>query len=271
MIGAVVYRLQAENSAWLPMVHGRFMHAAFFAALRDLSPELSGYVHDEMNSKPFTVSELELPLQKLPREGRGWRVKQGTEFFWRVTALQDTLLQALFALPAGYELLAGGLRLQLMEIIADPERHADSGIIDENDLIAGCLQAEDIREITFEFWSPVSFRFFDKDYPWPLPGYVFASIADKWSQNQMPVELNREEIREEAGSLFPMEWEGRSRRVFFAANRGVLGFEGRFTYDLQALPVERRQLYLMLAQYAVFSGVGRMTAQGMGQTRIIYR
>ena len=36
MIGAVVYKLRAENSARLPIVNGRFMHAAFFKILNDV-------------------------------------------------------------------------------------------------------------------------------------------------------------------------------------------------------------------------------------------
>lgn len=272
MIGAVVYRLRAENSAWLPLTHGRFMHAAFFAALHELSPELSAYVHDHMNSKPFTVSELILPRQKIKKDANAWKIYPGTILHWRVTGLNEMMLQAMSAIPSGYGIQVGKLQLSVEKVLMGPSEHQEAGVLDEDELIAHCLEVPDIQEITFRFLSPVSFRYFEQDYPWPLPEYVFASLADKWNQNRMPFQLERDEIRQEAKNFLPGEWRGQSRRIFFTPSRGVLAFEGSFSYGLpQAMPLERRQMYLMLAQYAVFAGVGRMTAQGMGQTRIMYR
>ena len=271
MIGAAVYRLRAEQSAWLPVVHGRLMHAAFFAALRELSPELSGYVHDQMNLKPFTVSELRLPQQRLRQEHGRWQIPAGTILRWRVTGLTEMMVQAIAAIPPGYQLQAGGLQLVVECMSMDPGEEADSGALGEDDLIAACLAVPKVDEITFRFLSPVSFRVDDRDYPWPLPAYVFASLADKWNQAGLPGNLDKTAIHAEAETIRPLVWQGQSQRVYFAHDRGVLAFTGTFTYDLRSLVPERQQLFLLLAQFAVFAGVGRLTGQGFGQTRITYR
>lgn len=59
MLGAIVYILQAKESGWLPDFTGRVMHGVLFRQLQQYSPALAEYVHDKMETKPFTVSALE--------------------------------------------------------------------------------------------------------------------------------------------------------------------------------------------------------------------
>ncbi len=270
MIGAAVYRLRAEKSARLTEMHGRLMHAAFFAALQKLSPELSRFVHDEMNVKPFTVSRLrsEGPLR---RDRNGWQVEAGQTFLWRVTALHELLVRALFSLEVGTELMAGGLPLTVQQVMMGAEENRDAGVMDEHELIAACLSVPRVREITFRFLSPVSFRTGTHDYPCPLASYVFGSLADKWTQAGLSGSFDKRQVHEEAEIVRPLVWHGEAKRYFMAEHRGLLGFTGEFTYALEDLEVERQRAFLILAQFAVFSGVGRYTGQGFGETRVTYR
>ena len=72
-------------------------------------------------------------------------------------------------------------------------------------------------------------------------------------------------------AMAPLEWQGTSRRIYFGRDRGAMAFAGIFAYSLHELPDDRKRLFLMLAQFAVFSGTGRLTAQGFGQTRMEWR
>ena len=58
MIGAIVYQLRAEQAAWLPIVHGRFMHAAFFAALPDQIKQRRMAPAQDPESKPVAAEIL---------------------------------------------------------------------------------------------------------------------------------------------------------------------------------------------------------------------
>lgn len=267
MIGAVLYRLRAMNSCLLPLHSGRLMHGAFFQMLRDFSPEVSAVVHEEMNIKPFTVSELN-PQEKLRRKGNFYQVRQGDLFYWRITALNDVVLRVVLEARAGRRIRAGRLDLQLESLVADGSH--DTGVVDEEELVSGAFSVEDFREICFDFVSPVSFRVNNKDYPMPRPELVFSSLADKWTQAGMPGAVDRAVIRELAQNIYPQRWEGRTERVFFDANRGMLSFRGHFAYDLSDVPKEEKPIFLMLSQFAAFSGTGRLTGQGMGQTRAAY-
>ena len=145
MIGVVVYRLRAENSARLPLFHGRLLHGAIFSLLREYSEVLTDFIHNEMNSKPFTVSLLTTDRERDTR-AKDFLVEKGGGYYLRLTALHDHVLEAL-----------------------------------------------------------------------------------------------------------------------------LLAFTGRFSYLLTELETGAQTLLLMLAQFSVFAGVGRLTAQGFGRTRVEFK
>lgn len=267
MIGAVVYRLRAEGAARVPVFHGRWLHGLFFKIMEEYSPELSAYVHEALTVKPFTVSLLK---QRQEKEEGGYRaVAKGEALRWRVTALQEDILQAALHVRTGDILQAGPLALRVEEVKADGTE--DSGVVDEMELVGAALSAGRIAELRLRFLSPVAFRRGDKDYPTPDPVFIFSSLADKWQQAAMPVEMDRAWIRDAAAKALLAEWHGGSRRVYFGGDRGMLAFSGRFSYDVTALDEEEQHALLLLAQFANLSGVGRLTGQGFGETRAVYR
>ena len=259
MIGAIHYNLRAIKSARLPLINGRLMHAAFFKILHEVSPELEHFVHEKMNIKPFTVSFLD-PIDELEIfEGR-WNVRRGDKFFWRVTGLNEEILHAALAVEEGSVIQAGNLILTVESI--------DSLVISEEDFILNVKEMAPVAEIKFEFVTPVSFRIDDYDAPFPRPELIFASIADKWSQAQMPAEIDKKFIRELAENIRLTEWNGQCKRFYFAHDRGTLAFLGKFRYDLKNLGVDRKKVFMLLAKFAEYSGTGRLSGQGFGQTRV---
>lgn len=259
MIGEVHYKLRAEKSARLPLINGRLMHAAFFKILHEVSPELEVYIHEKMNIKPFTVSFLD-PIDELENfEGR-WTVRRGNEFFWRVTGLNEEILNAALAVYEGAMIQVGSLLLTVEDV--------ESRVISEEDFILSVKKMSPAAEIKFEFVTPVSFRIDDYDAPLPRPELIFASLADKWTQSQMPAVVDKKFIRELAEKIRLTEWQGRSKRFYFASDRGTLAFFGKFLYDLRNLSGDIRKVFMLLAKFAGYSGVGRLSGQGFGQTRV---
>ena len=163
------------------------------------------------------------------------------------------------------------LQLRLRRVIADSGERDDVGVLNETELIGACLAEESVRSVEFRFLTPVAFRVDQGDYPLPVPALVFSSLADKWTAAELPAAIDRNEIRADAERVRPISWRGETRRVFFGRDRSVTGFVGRFAYDISALPRDVQRAFLLLAQFAVFSGTGRLTAQGLGQTRTTYR
>lgn len=267
MIGAVVYKLRAENSAPLSPINGRLMHAAFFKILNDYSPTLGSFVHNEQNLKPFTVSFLEA-AQGFSDDGERRLIRRGEKFFWRVTGLSKEILQTALSVSVGYKIQAGGLSLRVEKIICDGDIRADSGVVPIEDFIFGVKQASPAKEIRFDFVSPVSFRIDDFDAPYPRSELIFASLADKWTQSYMPVTVDKKIIRELAAQIRLTQWSGACQKFYFGRDRGTLAFVGRFLYSVEATDIDLARVFMLLAKFGEFAGVGRLTGQGFGQTRV---
>lgn len=260
MIGAVVYELRAENSARLPKINGRLMHAAFFKILNEFSPALGDFVHGEMNIKPFTVSFLE-PAEKIPCMSGNWQVSRGERFFWRVTGLNAEILRAAMSVPEDYKIRAGALTLSVKELFC-------GDVMPIEEFLSRAKNFPPVKEICFDFVSPVSFRIDDFDAPYPRAELIFASLADKWTQAQMPAACDKKIIHELAAQIRLTQWRGESRKFYLAHNRGALAFLGKFFYNVEALSDDVQRVFILLAKFGEFAGVGRLTGQGFGQTRI---
>lgn len=271
MIGAITWELETMADARLEGFAGRLLHAAFFRLLASISPALSKTVHDEMSTKPFSLS----PLLASARERacicrkEPFFVQRGTRFLWRTSLLHPLLLQALLQIPIGTPLQVGHVPMRIASLHADGT--LESGILEPEELIATAIAQEEAHEITLRFDSPVCFRRDSFDYPLPEPMLIFFSLADKWQQSEMPLPLDRATVKELAAHIYPTDWSGRTQRVYFNRNSGLSGFTGFYTFSLRELKPSARCLFLLLAQFAAFSGTGRMTTQGFGKTRCRWR
>lgn len=275
MLASIMYKLTAQNSVSIPAFHGRKLHAVFFSIVDNFSEEMAEALHDTRQFKPFTLSQL----QPIPRgnnthgfritKSRGrefYQIRQGDEFYWRINLLVEDLIQAVIEVPLGTEFQLDRLSLKLDKIICDGSH--DTGVLEIEELMAGAFSANHVSKVEFNFTSPVAFRSFDDDYAFPTPELIFGSLADKWNSIGMPVTFDKDSVKETAALLLPQEWEGKSEKVYFAADRGALSFRGKFNFSMKRLADEEREAVIMLASLAPFAGVGRLTGQGFGQTRI---
>ena len=269
MIGAVVYILRAENEALLSTDNGRYMHAAFLRLLERSAPELTQLLHDEQYHKPFSVSGLRACSGSLKSNPQ--RVMAGELFEWRIAALHEVILQHALSVQRGQRIKAGGLQLTVQEVIADGEQNPRSGVVDEEMLLSACLSVTRVNEMRFRFLSPTTFRTGQSDWPWPAPELIFSSLTAKWEGAGLPGKFDQEFIHEAARILVPLDWSGKTRRVRFDRDRWTLCFTGDFSYDASGLDDDQTGALLCLAQFGVFSGVGRMTTQGLGEVEVTYR
>ena len=267
MLGAIIYRLKAKNTGTLVEFHGKLLHGALFSVLKEIDPEASQRIHDKVSTKIFSSGLLEPEEAQMNK--REMTILSGKVYRWRVAALNEEMLNLLLAIRKGMEIRIGRNIMVFEEIVADGRYN--TGVVEDDWLIAGALGINNARAITFHFLTPATFRRENMDYPFPLPELIFGSLARKWRDNGMPVDLDPEEVKEIAWSVKPFVWEGRSVMGYSAKKQGITGFIGKFTYSLDDVSNEWRQIFLMLAQYADFAGVGRITGQGFGRVVTSWR
>ncbi|MEJ5311895.1 MAG: CRISPR system precrRNA processing endoribonuclease RAMP protein Cas6 [Anaerolineae bacterium] len=124
---------------------------------------------------------------------------------------------------------------------------------------------------TFVLASPTAFRSQGQTQPFPLPGLFFGSLVKRWNAFA-PVALPEEGVKRYAEEMVVISrfslrsapgWErGQGER------RGLrIGSIGKIAYS--ALNRDRYWLAVLglLAEFALYSGVGAQTTMGMGQVR----
>jgi CRISPR-associated endoribonuclease Cas6 len=277
MLVSIVLTLTPEMPAALPLELGRAVQAETLARLGQADPALAEAIHAGDGPKPLTCSGLvaaePAPEPRHPTESVA--VRPGSRYFVRVTGLVEPVSQALFAglverPPARWTL--HGQPFRVLEAICDAARDGWTGQASCESLAAAALQRGDRlpHTVTLEFVSPTAFKSLEMQMPVPLPGLVFGSLTERWntfSTVALDPDLRRFANERVAISRYWLE----SKPV--PAKNGALriGGVGQVTYT--ALDDDRYALAALniLADFALYSGVGVQTATGMGQCRRVSR
>ncbi len=292
-----LFRLAPVRDTTLPANQGRQIHAAFLDLIHQSDPKLSEALHDMNERKPFSVSMLEGGRN----DGRTIWLREGEPCWLRFTLMGRRMFGAL-----NQGLLAARqprLRIQQAElaltaVLTTTGAHPWSGSTTVDELAA---QARSEREITLQFHTPTSFewkRRKKKSRQLELsPSFVFANLADKWMKmgcdealdlagwaNKLAVLGEVAIVRPDGGQANTVD----ALRGIFDAYLGVsrmrdinthelryhgepfIGTTGTMTYEVfgqSELAQEVAHVANVLADAALFFGVGSKTTHGMGQTR----
>lgn len=267
LVGSVVIKMLANSKARLPVSHGRLLHAALLNLVRERDPKLSECMHDS-NINNFSVSLLKVAA---PIVNFAYEIKEGTAVYWRVGAIGDRLLELLWELPQGMEVRVGAVNFNVSTVFRTEKNTASLSCIDTDILEHNIMQLPELHSITIDFVAPTTFSGPQGDIIFPMPKLIFASLADKWNAFSENTKFNVKYIKEVSEYLYLTKWEGRSCRYNLSPIHTVMSFVGSFTYSLKALPEEYQKIFLLLLEFAVYTGVGRYTGQGMGKIEISYK
>ena len=267
-IGRIIYKMQAVKAGSVPEFNGKLIHGAVFHILKSHSAELADTLHDETRQKPFTVSPLRL-FGGSRKDKRNWqiRVAEGQEAEICITAFSEALLDVFLAQPIGEAIAIGRTEFRLQEICQTPEQHSEAILLTKEEFMES-MPPKGPELVTLRFDTPTTFRIEHSDYPFPEPKLVWSSLAMKWNQADMPEPVDFDTCRALSEQVVPWKWKGETVRLKLNNAIAVTGFKGTFTYSLYNLSEEQRRLFYRLACFAEFAGVGRLTAQGMGQMRL---
>jgi CRISPR-associated endoribonuclease Cas6 len=268
MLISLILILVSEQEVTLPAYVGRANYAATLGLLRRLDGALSERVHQDDGPKPVTCSNV---LNVRP-DGGELHIHAGQETHVRITGLTEEVSAALVAgflddRPGQWELDRASFRV--VDVVCDPQRHRWTGRASYEELAATqLLQGEPQRQAMLEFASPTAFKSKEMTMPIPLPGLVFGSLVERWNAFS-PIVLSPEMRRfgEEMVAISRFRLVSQAVEQKNAALR--VGAMGEATY--RSLGGDRYWLGVMqmLADFALYSGVGVQTATGMGQVRRI--
>lgn len=260
---SIIVKMQAENEFILPASHGRLLHAAFLNYIRSVDSDFAQKMHD-YTSKMFSLGMLQ--LQYVPKNGQFY-IRKGDIIYWRIGCIGEVLMNIIGKLSKGYIFRVGKGNLKVVDVSFDD---TVSKVVTFEELCAMGENMNHAERLAIEFKSATTFRYYDYDYPFPKPELVFGSLAEQWNKYSVSTVFDVEKVKNIACMyLIPDNWHGETKRIDFGKNRSLTGFTGKFTYRLNLLPYEYRAIFITLAYFAYFVGIGRLNAQGCGQIDIL--
>lgn len=224
----------------LPPTLGRAIHAQCFHWLSKADPALAEKLHGSENF-PFTLvlKPGSSPLQK----------------FLRIGVLQQDLLAPLLW-GMSHDM---GTEITLTQVACRLGKWID---IKQSTHFSQLTQIPPKKVIGLEFLSPTSFKQKQTIQPFPLPELVFSSLLRRWNLFTPP-----------PFQIPLMEWQGLvsaydlKTAALKMKGGAEIGAKGWICYEFP--DPEQAQIATRLAHFAEFAGVGRKTAMGMGQTRLL--
>lgn len=254
-------------------LEGRHMHALFLSMLSSFDPELGTRLHAETLDKAFTLSPLQFHTLRAVQSHHVRAIPPETPCWWRISLLDDRLFGHLTPLwlnlnpKRAWHL--GSANLLVTSVL---------GTVQSTQSWARALsykelyeQASDTaRHIDLRFYTPTSFRQGEYDMPMPAPAPVFASLINRW-QKYSGIEL-ADNLKEVAyAHVFPCAFNLRTEMVPDRRSK-FIGCVGEASYqilgDVESIHVKQLNV---LADFAMFCGVGRKTPMGMGMVQRVRR
>ncbi|MEI2578773.1 CRISPR system precrRNA processing endoribonuclease RAMP protein Cas6 [Scytonema sp. PRP1] len=250
---SVVVELAAADAGDIPPTLSRALHALVLKWLALGNSEAASIVHASQNS-PLSISGL-----------LGNRRPSGTQigdyFYFRIGILDGSLIEPLlrgFEQSETQTLILADFPFVLRNMYAIPGTHRLAGAADYG-LLSHPPQV--LTDIELHFLSPTSFKQNQGVQTFPLPELVFNSLHRRWNAFAPP-----------QYQLAPMEWNALvsaydlKTHALKLEGGAEIGTQGWVRYRFHE--VEAAKMATILANFAFFSGVGRKTSMGMGQTQL---
>lgn len=250
-----------------PATFGRAAHAQLLDAVEYADSALAAQLHAGSGPRPFTASDL---IGYSPRHGlspeRAYRLR-----FTALTASVAATLQAAAEagpLRPGETLRLDDIALQIEANTADSAAQPWAASTTYEALSAPWLlgKVQPADRLMLQFVSPTTFKSGGHHVPVPLPAWVFGSLLERWNAFA-PVALPAE-VRRYAEECLALSGYRLGTRMVPTKEGGLrAGATGVARYA--ALNRDRYWLSLinLLADFALFAGVGAGTSMGLGQCR----
>ncbi len=195
-------------------------------------------------------------------------ISAGTPCWWRISLLDDTLFgkltQLWLNLNPQHPWHLGPADLHLTSILGTPQSTQPwANAISYAQLYE--QSSDSNRQIDFSFCTPTASRQRQYDCALPTRELVFNSLIKRWNQYS-GIELSKTLVEPIFPSYFDIRTEivADSRSKFIGCV-GAMNF--RILGDVEPLVIKQINA---LADFALYSGVGRKTTMGMGMMRRLH-
>jgi CRISPR-associated endoribonuclease Cas6 len=271
---SLVLNLIPQSPIYPEFLTGRHYHALFLTLISSVDKTLGDYLHQSDADKAFTLSPLQIQRHHKNHQHKNHHTLQfshhrpispDTSCWWRISLLNDTLFSQLTPLWLNinpkHPWHLGSANLHIISILGTPQSTQPwANVCSYTQLYE---QASDShRLITLSFATPVAFRQGAYDTVMPVRESVFNSLLSRWNKYS-GIEFSNIPIE----SIYPSSLNIHTEAISNYDNK-FIGCVGEVTYRIlgDVEPMAIKQINA-LADFALYTGVGRKTTMGMGMTR----
>lgn len=253
----------------IPQAHlsGRHLHALFLDLVKSVDPELATDLHQQQSEKAFTLSPLQVgnPTGSTLQWQHDRPIPAGTPCWWRISLLDDELFGKLMHLwlnlSPSQAWHLGAADLQVVSVLGTPQATQPwAGFSTYKQLFEQASEEE--RQIHLQFCTPTTFRQTKYDSALPTKEAVFQSLLRRWN-HYSNIPFNEVILEPIYPSFFNIQTE-----IAIDSRSKFIGCVGNLTFQIlgDIEPPIIKQINT-LADFALFTGVGRKTPMGMGMVR----
>lgn len=266
---SLILNLQPRSPIPPGYLTGKHLHALFLTLVSSVDRALGDRLHEQKTEKTFTLSPLQITDRPVKGQRLQWEHTQpiaaGKSCWWRVSLLDDTLFGHLtplwLNLNPSHSWHLGPADLLITSVLGTPQSTQPWANFSSYAQLYEQASDEN-RQITFTFATPTTFRQGKYDSALPTRECVFNSLLSRWNRYSgipFPDSLieclfsNFFDLQTELVTHPDGKWAGCVGTISFR----VLG-------DVSPDTIQQINT---LADFALYSGVGRKTPMGMGMVR----
>jgi CRISPR-associated endoribonuclease Cas6 len=275
---SLVVNFMPKTPIYPEFLTGRHIHALFLTLVSSVDKELGDRLHGEKANKGFGLSPIVVvdgskPKLKMRSANYELRITNyqslippSSPCWWRIALLDEVLFSKLTGLwlnlnpDRAFHL--GSADLYITSILGTPQSSQPwSNFATYQQIFDRASETE--RNISFHLATPTAFRQGKYDSPLPTRDNVFKSLCDRWN-TYSEIQILPEIIE----PIFPSRFDIRTEVVANYDKHHFIGCIGEIGYRIlgDVEPIVIKQINA-LADFAMFSGIGRKTTMGMGMTR----
>ncbi|MBD2093485.1 CRISPR-associated endoribonuclease Cas6 [Microcoleus sp. FACHB-1515] len=266
---SLVLNLQPRSPIPSGYLTGKHLHALFLTLVSSVDRALGDRLHEQKTDKAFTLSLLQVGNRSQRGDRLQWEhhraIPAGTPCWWRISLLDDTLFGHLtplwLNLNPSHSWHLGSADLQITSVLGTAQ--STQPWANFSSYAQLYEQASDqLRQISIAICTPATFRQGKYDSALPTRECIFNSLLNRWNRySNIPFQEPLTEC------LFPSYFDLQTELVNhpdgkFAGCVGTISFR-----ILGDVGLETIKQINTLADFAIYSGVGRKTPMGMGMVR----
>ncbi|MFM6311580.1 MAG: CRISPR-associated endoribonuclease Cas6 [Dolichospermum sp.] len=267
---SLILNIIPQSPIYPNFLSGRHYHALFLNLVSSVDRKLGDRLHESNADKAFTLSPLQIktrnqnPFSSLQYNHKN-PISAGSHCWWRISLLDDNLFSQLtplwLNLNPEHPWHLGSANLFITSIQGTPQSTQTwANVCTYSQLYETASDTE--RIINFIFSTPVAFRQGGFDNVLPTRESVFNSLLSRWNKYS-GIELTNIPLE----SIYPSAFNIKTEVISNYENK-FIGCLGEISYrilgNVEATGIKQINT---LADFVLYTGIGRKTTMGMGMVR----